>query len=164
MISIDSQYNRGTSQAPSLLWSPGGSPVWDGTTANWLRLDSNGNPSGAPVCWTNGDVAVFDGAGETTVTISAGNVFASSIEFDRSGYVIDASGTWALTLPGDGTVIRVDNSGIATVNCCIIGPGALVKNGPGTLVLAGQNTYGGGTTVNDGQLSCLANGAIAPVR
>ena len=157
---IDSQYNRGTSQAPSLLWSPGGSPVWDGTTANWLRLDSNGNPSGAPVCWTNGDVVVFDGAGETTVTISAGNVFASSIEFDRSGYVIDASGTWALTLPGDGTVIRVDNSGIATVNCCIIGPGALVKNGPGTLVLAGQNTYGGGTTVNDGQLSCLANGAI----
>ncbi len=45
---IDSQYNRGTSQAPSLLWSPGGSPVWDGTTANWLRLDSNGNPSGGP--------------------------------------------------------------------------------------------------------------------
>jgi autotransporter-associated beta strand protein len=41
----------------------------------------------------------------------------------------------------------------ATFSCPVSGPGALVKAGAGTLILAASNTYAGGTTINAGSIS-----------
>jgi outer membrane autotransporter protein len=45
----------------------------------------------------------------------------------------------------------------ATLSGTINGPGALIKIGTGTLILTGDNTYSGGTTINAGTLQ-LGNG------
>lgn len=61
-----------------LHWAPqSGSTAWDLTTPNWIDGD------GDTVCWSNGNLAQFDGT-PTTVTISDA-IVANSIEFDVSG-------------------------------------------------------------------------------
>jgi len=56
-----------------------------------------------------------------------------------------------------GGVIEVSASATATVVCVISGPGPLTKRGPGTLLLATNNTYTGLTTVESGTLRLLTN-------
>ncbi|MBL8823522.1 MAG: autotransporter-associated beta strand repeat-containing protein [Planctomycetia bacterium] len=45
------------------------------------------------------------------------------------------------------------NGAISTITGTITGSGSIVKNGPGTLTLTGNNTYNGTTTINDGFIS-----------
>lgn len=67
----------------------------------------------------------------------------------------------AITLGGGGGTFDTNNSQIAVTNP-IGGPGGLTKQGAGTLVLSGINTYTGGTTVNGGTLQMAAGAALAP--
>ena len=144
---LGNDFHFGMPSAPSLLWSPpSNSPdptVWDLTTPNWF--DGNNR-----VCWANGDMAVFDGPGGATVDVS-GTVTASTIEFDASGYVIQDGGSGCLSLLEGGTIIRVEDSGTATIDCPLHSPTSgssdLLKYGTGRLILDGQNTYTGGTIV-----------------
>lgn len=48
-------------------------------------------------------------------------------------------------------------TGNHTISSAIIGPVGFIKNGGGTLILTGENTYGGTTTVGDGTLQ-IGNG------
>lgn len=58
-----------------------------------------------------------------------------------------------LTLGTGGGGIGVENAGSTlTLSGTVIGLGSLHKEGAGTLVLTGANTYSGGTTVNEGTL------------
>ncbi|GAC1550406.1 MAG: autotransporter-associated beta strand repeat-containing protein [Collimonas sp.] len=61
----------------------------------------------------------------------------------------------AVTLNTSGTLDTQSNSN--TLAGVIAGPGALVKEGSGTLTLTGDNTYSGGTTINTGTLQ-IGNG------
>ncbi len=47
----------------------------------------------------------------------------------------------------------------ATISSAVTGTAGLVKNGPGTLNLAVNNSYSGGTTINDGVLG-IVSGAV----
>jgi fibronectin-binding autotransporter adhesin len=52
----------------------------------------------------------------------------------------------------DDTTLIINNSSNASLNNMITGLGTLVKNGSGTVLLTGNNTFSGGTTVASGTL------------
>ncbi|MBV9997608.1 MAG: autotransporter-associated beta strand repeat-containing protein, partial [Verrucomicrobia bacterium] len=65
--------------------------------------------------------------------------------------------TKAITLAAGGGTFLTDAGTVSTLTGVIAGPGGLTKAGPGTLVLTGDNTYTGNTTVSAGTLQ-LGNG------
>ena len=56
--------------------------------------------------------------------------------------------------------LRVISTVDTTFSGFILGNGGLVKEGAGTLTLAGNNTYGGGTTFKEGAIAVSGNGAL----
>jgi fibronectin-binding autotransporter adhesin len=126
----------------------GGTATWNNGTSNWTN--SNGSLNGA---WGN-QTGVFSGIAGT-VTLGDNIAFAG-LQFLTDGYVINADATNHLSLvPTINAQILVDPGVTATLNARITGAGGLVKIGTGTMILAGANTYDGGTTLNAGTL--LAN-------
>ena len=115
-----------------------------------------------------GATAINDGA----LVMGVANAIANS-----SGVTINSDGTLALNdfdqtingLAGDGAVTlgsatllaNNDSGDDTTFSGGISGTGSLVKEGAGTLTLAGENSYSGTTTINDGELVMGAPNAIA---
>ena len=141
------------------------SGVISGTGASSLVISSVGF---AP--WNPGTI-VLSGintyAGGTT--ISAGTLAISqeaNLGAIGGGLTINAgtlevttgfSTSRTTTLGNATSTFQIDPSQTYTATGAIGGTGALVKTGSGTMVLAVVNTYSGGTTINGGTLSIIAN-------
>jgi fibronectin-binding autotransporter adhesin len=115
--------NSLTLGAPANITWEGGNPdnTWDvATTANF----TNG---AAPVVFHNGDNVTLDDTSIFPVINISGSLVAPSLITENAGqnYAITGSGS-------------------------IAGPGALVMNGFGTLILSNANTFTGGTTISNG--------------
>ena len=149
-------------------------------TSNGGTFDTNGNT----LTW-NG---VISGAGELT-KVGAGTLILGSTNTYAGGTLVDggtlglgandALGTGPVAMQ-PGTTLQFEASGIALENSIVLnanptfdtgsnadgisgaisGPGALTKIGSGTLILAGSNTYAGGTFLNEGALGILSNSAL----
>jgi outer membrane autotransporter protein len=133
----------------------GGTGNWDNFTTNWTDAAGAANSS-----WLNG-MAVFAGNfGTVTVTDS---IFFTGLEFMTDGYHIDAGVEGSLNLIGSPT-ITTDLDVTATISAPLYGDGGITKEGAGTLVLSGTNTYFGITTIDAGILSISrdANLGTAP--
>ncbi|WP_421522422.1 beta strand repeat-containing protein, partial [Ochrobactrum quorumnocens] len=130
----------------------GGDGIWS-LPANTNWTDQTGAVNGA---WTNGAFAIFTAKpGTVRVDDSAGDIIADGMQFAVDGYKVTGD---AITLSGDNVpVIRVDGGATAVVESELRGSMGLRKTDYGTLVLAGDNSYSGGTTVNEGVLQ-LGNG------
>ena len=89
------------------------------------------------------------------ITIDAG-VFDISNSTDSLQNIGDLSGVGGEILLGNKTLVQeaFNHTSYAGV---IKGSGAFIKQGLGTLILAGDNTYSGGTTVNEGILQGNTN-------
>ena len=94
-------------------------------------------------------------------TISAGTLSIGSDTNIGSGtntignkgtLLLSGNGTYTndWTLSGAGSAIATDNNN--TLSGVLSGNGGLTKTGTGTLTLTGNNTYAGGTAINDGTL------------
>lgn len=130
----------------------GGDGIWSHpANTNWT--DQTGAINGA---WTNGAFAIFTAKpGTVRVDDSAGDIIADGMQFAVDGYKVTGD---AITLSGDNVpVIRVDGGARAVVESELRGSMGLRKTDYGTLVLAADNSYSGGTTVNEGVLQ-LGNG------
>jgi outer membrane autotransporter protein len=128
----------------------GGTGEWDNFTTNWTDASGDTNSS-----WLNG-VAVFAGtAGTVTVTAP---IFFAGMEFMTDGYQIDQGGEGSLNLIGS-PIITTDAGVTATINAPLAGEGGISKEGVGTLILGGTNTYLGNTTIDAGSL--IVDGSIA---
>lgn len=67
----------------------------------------------------------------------------------------------SLTTTGPELFIYTQGTGPQVINSAITGAGVtLVKSGANALTLAGTNTYGGGTVVNQGTLTVGATGTL----
>ena len=144
----------------TLYWDPshgsqlGGTGTWGTSTANWSTSSSGG---GTMYARTNGDAAVFGGAG-AAVTLASGTIQAASIQFASSTYSI---GSNILTLPTRGTTtINVASGDTATINSVIAGYGNLTKTDSGTLVISGANYFAGSVTISGGAIDAASEWAL----
>ncbi len=119
---------------PALFWSGAQSSEWStnaiGGLMNWTLL-------GNPTDYTNGAVVVFDDSltGSTTVDSSVANITPANVYFNNSANTYTLQGSAA-----------------------IAGATSLGKNGSGTLTIANNNSYSGGTTINAGAVQVGTNG------
>jgi autotransporter-associated beta strand protein len=126
-----------------------GAGTWDAGTTTWATVSGGTYNQG----WTAGADAIFEGAAGTVTVASAGVASVNSMTFNTDGYTL--TGTGAITLTGNGSITT--GGGTDTINCPLAGSAGLTKNGAGTLILSGQNSYTGNTTINAGTLQ-LGNG------
>ena len=133
-------------QAGASTWTASGGTMWNTTNAN--PGTTGWNNDGA-------HLAVFNEATGSTVGVGPG-ISAAGLEFDTTGYTLNAAATGnTLTLTGVSAAaasIQVASAVTATINVPLAGTVGITKNGAGTLVLGGTNTYAGGTTINAGTL------------
>ena len=160
----DLTYNNGTT---------GGAGIWDLSSAT--RFDRLPivlqNLALANVSWNNTnnqhDVAVFGGNPGTGLVNVQANISVGGLRFDMPGYQL--SGGTLMLSPAAGSAATVEiRDGAATLNTVLADSGTissgLRKIGPGTLVLAGPNTFTGATTISAGavQISTDQNLGAAP--
>lgn len=147
----------------------GGDGVWDTSSANWTEAPSylvDGT-------WSNAEFAIFDGApGTVTVDSSGGGIFTSGMQFVIGGYRIIGNDLALVSPPANPTdqpVIRVGNGDptdpdkVAVIAAVLTGADGLHKAGDGTLVLASDNTFTGGTLISAGVLQLGEGGASGSV-
>ena len=141
----------------------GGNGVWLAAgDENWTLPD--GSINGA---YQNAAYAVFAGApGTVAVDDSVGAINVSGMQFAVDGYRIEGD---AVALVAGSNEIRVgDNSAAsagyrATIANELTGAGALNKRDLGTLVLAGTNSYTGGTMISEGTLQLGEGGTSGSI-
>lgn len=139
----------------------GGSGVWLAGfgNENWTLPDGSINGG-----FQDGAFAVFASAsGTVTVDDSLGAINVSGMQFASDGYRIEGN---AVNLLSGTNTIRVGDGSTAasgftaTIASELTGSGGLDKADLGTLVLAADNSYSGGTTISAGTLQ-LGEGGMS---
>lgn len=130
--------------------------IWDANTSTANTQDGGGNWIGnnwhdgtSNVNWNDNHHAVIGSSGNGGV-INPGTTFANNLTFNNftGTYTIDSA---SLIVEGN---LLFNSSGAAKLGAVISGVGGLLKSGAGTLQIYGvsQNTFSGGTIVNNGTL------------
>jgi fibronectin-binding autotransporter adhesin len=142
----------------------GGDGVWQNAAGNdnWTVVDGSIN---AP--YQDSAFAIFAGAaGTVSVDASLGAINSVGMQFATDGYRVEGD---AIALTGSAPVIRVGDgttlgAGMtATIASELTGSSGLTKSDLGTLVLAGDNAYTGGTTIADGVLQLGEGGTTGSI-
>lgn len=148
----------------------GGNGTWTASTSTSNWTDANGSINTA---YGNGSFAIFQGAaGTVTVDDAKGQVDASGMQFATYDYLVQGDPIHLVGSTQDPThsVVRVGDGSRAgaryraTVGSVLMGDTALVKTDTGTLVLSGDNTYTGGTTVSGGTLQIGDGGTTGSIQ
>ncbi|WP_415840540.1 beta strand repeat-containing protein, partial [Roseateles saccharophilus] len=127
------------------------------------NLDTNGQAvTLASALTSSGGSLTKSGAG--TLTLTGANSYGGSTSIASGGSLDVGNGgtTGSLgsgAVNNNGTLI-LDRSDASAVANNIGGSGNLVKQSAGTLTLSGSNSFSGGTSINAGQLTLGANGAL----
>ena len=122
-----------------LAWTGMVSSDWNTTESNWIN--------GSPTPWLNGiyGLARFQSGAPNTVNVTE-PIDARVLQFTAPGYSVNGG---TITLTG---VNRIDAVGNAEVSSTIDGSAGMTKTGSGTLLLTGESTYPGPTSVRGGTL------------
>jgi fibronectin-binding autotransporter adhesin len=115
--------------------------------AGLLNIANSAALGSGPLTISGGTLDNTSGAALTLAGSIAKNVNGSFV-FGGSSPLNTGSGAVAL---GGSATVTVSGTGALTIGGAISG-GALTKNGPGTLVLAADNSYSGGTGLSSGLL------------
>ncbi|WP_208948532.1 autotransporter outer membrane beta-barrel domain-containing protein [Segnochrobactrum spirostomi] len=159
--------------------SPSGTAISMGAGTNLLALDTAAVLVGIVTNASSNNTLELTGSGAQTLSgsISASGQFQGFSNLTKTG-----TGTWTLTgantysggttvsagtLVGNATSLQGNIANNATVVFnqtetgvyagAMTGTGAMTKTGAGTLILIGENTYTGGTTISEGTLQ-IGNG------
>ena len=128
------------------------------TAGNWTPMRRHALGTG-PLSISGGTLANTSGA---ALTLSTNNAQYWNADFTYAGANDLNLGTGNVSLSGSRTVTVASNT--LTVGGAISGGSgdSLTKAGMGTLVLAGSDTYSGGTTINAGILQAGNANALGP--
>lgn len=105
-------------------------------------------------------------SGSGSLALSSGvGLTAAGTTLDISGAganqtIQSLSGVTGTTVNLGGRNLTIDGAASTTFSGMIGGAGGLIKQGAGTLTLAGTNTYGGSTSIAGGTLSISADGSL----
>lgn len=131
----------------------GGDGLWQNGAGNNNWTDMGGAVNAG---YTDNAFAIFAGVGGVvTIDNSLGDVSASGMQIAADGYSFVGD---KLTLAGTQSTIRVGDGSTAgaeftaTIAAELAGTAQLVKTDAGTLILAGNNSYTGGTVIEGGVL------------
>ena len=130
----------------------GGDGVWNADNKQWLNQGGN-----TPDDWAS-NYAVFKDAGSFAggqITVEDSLRF-KGLQFVDEGY--ELTGTGRLLTAAAGSEIRV-LADVAKIGASITGMGRIIKTEAGTLILTGDNSYGG-TTIQAGTLQ-VGDGGVA---
>ena len=123
------------------------------TVASGAALEIQGIVGGflvGPETLTLNGTGIADGGALRNV--SGNNAYLGSITLGSAARINTDAGTFtvaAVSIAGLGQNLTVGGAGNTTITTAIgIGTGSLTKDGVGTLILTGNNTYSGGTTVS----------------
>lgn len=128
----------------------GGNGTWASGASNWTDFTGL-----ATQLWNN-QFAVFGGVSGGNVDVS-GSQSITGMQFLANGYILGGSGQ--LQTSGS-TTLRVEPLTTATINTAMGGSGSLNKRDAGTLILGGNNSYTGGTTLSEGVLQVDADNRL----
>ena len=129
-------------------WHPGGASGGNGTWNTSLTPNWNSSQT-----WTNGNSAVFGGAGGTVTVV---NPSASAVTFSASGPYLLKSGTLELT----GSNVTVNSA--ATISSEIISTAGLNESGTAALTLTGSANLGlGEFAINPGTVNINSSGSVS---
>lgn len=124
----------------------------DGNLLGSLKL-LNANNTYSGILSGNGSL-IISGGHEILI---GDNDLTGSVQIGHNSILQLGDGGWSGSLGSPTGIVNngdmlVDRSGVIGLNSSIEGIGNLTKNGDGTLILSGQNTYSGFTNVNAGTL------------
>ncbi|MGX5776916.1 autotransporter-associated beta strand repeat-containing protein [Methylorubrum zatmanii] len=163
LIAAAGQWWNGTTTSSGGTRVVGGSGTWDvgGSTTNWTDVTGV-----SAAFWAQNGLAIFAGQAGTVTLNGASIARVAGIELLTSGYVLTGDPIRLTGFQGN-PVTRilvqddaVSGGGSATIASVLRGGQRLEKIGGGTLVLSGDNTYSGGTTVTAGTLQ-VGNGGTS---
>lgn len=155
------------------FWDGAAGPSGDGTVqggdGSWTNFNPYfTDPTGTESqTWQNGTALFAGSAGTVSVD---DEIHFQRIQFMQDGYVLaqgaDPDTGLVLDTPdGSRAMITTGNEVTATINANLSGAGGLQSNGgfESLLILGGNNTYTGGTTLNGGTLRASADENLGDV-
>ncbi len=140
----------------------------EGHTNFWLRFTAE-TALGANPPYFRADQLRFNGGGiSVTNDVALDDANRGVTLLANGGYleVNDNGGAFPTGTPvsnrvfAGGVTLRAEGASTLTVACPITGPGRLVKNGSGRLVLGGANTYTGQTEIVAGRVDPVSASAF----
>lgn len=151
ILGNDNQYTGGTTISAGTL------QVGDGGTTGWITGDITNNGS---LVFDRSDGQIFSGivsgsgsleqAGKDTLILKGANTYTGGTAISQGTLEIGVGDTngWITGDVLDNGSLVFNRSDDVVFSGLVSGGGGLEQMGPGTLVLTGDNTYTGGTTVN----------------
>jgi fibronectin-binding autotransporter adhesin len=147
-----------TSQGADIYvsFTAGQSLTWVGGDGAWAATGGTAWSGGE---WNSQKTASFAGTAGTVTVDAAGVSAGRGLDFGVTGYTV-TGGPIALSGSTASLNTVTVGSGSATVASVLSGNNGLTKAGAGTLILAGDNTFTGGSQINVGTVQ-LGNGGTA---
>jgi autotransporter-associated beta strand protein len=139
-----------------LSFTAGQALNWVGGSGNWAPTGGTNWSGGA---WNSAKTATFAGTAGTVTVDNAGVAADRGLDFGVTGYTV-TGGPIALSGSNSAANTVTVGSGSATVASALTGNAGLTKAGAGSLILAGDNSFTGGTQINAGTVQ-LGNGGTA---
>ena len=167
-ISNSGSFVFGSNSNQTLSGAISGSGAITKNGSSTLTLSGNNSYSGSTIINTGTFVIGHANAvGSGTVTQSSG---ASVLKIDTAGTIMNVMSvynvfaTQSANLSGAITVNNatwdIDSGYTLTINGSVSGAGGVTKNGGGTLILSGSNSYSAATTINSGTLNAANANAL----
>jgi fibronectin-binding autotransporter adhesin len=134
--------------------------TYTGTTTIYRGSLALGSGASIAASSTVGLADNYLGSTAGVLDISQGG--SQTVQNLNSFWFLNSGNAMASVVLGSNTLTDNANSGTTAFDGVISGAGAFVKQGAETLILAGDNTYSGGTTISAGTLVLGGLGVFAP--